>query len=929
MFVKEKPTTIAPSIYKHKAMKFKLLYILIILLTLIPTKGSSMSSSKDEEEAIVTPLSTGYTPHNALQGRHIALWNSHGRYYNQIEGAWIWQRARLMGTVEDMHTTDYVLTYLLPMLENSGAYVFMPRERDINKDEYIIDNDNHDTTYSEQGTWNDGAKEGFAHTQERYEGFVNPFKQGTYRWCKSNANKKTACARWDIPIEKSGSYAVYVAYSHVKNGAKDARYTVKHAGGESLYSVNQTMGGGTWIYLGTFDFEQGGNNYVSLSNLSSHGGQYITADAIKVGGGMGNIARKPCLKPRKATKEALKNQKAEAKKRKKKKKEEKAQVETATTSGMPRYAEAARYWMQWAGIPDTIYSDTGGDNDYGDDTRGRAYWVNYLCGGSDVLPKEKGLNIPIDFSFAFHTDAGNVPGDSIVGSMGIYYTGKTKRSKAKRYANGTSRIQSEYLNDYIYKEIEQDINLSLQPQWTMRKCLNRRYAEARLLDVPCMLLESMSHQNFTDMRYGLDPRFRFVMCRAIYKGMLKYLSNRYKAPYIVQPLPVDNIYTEWHDNNHVKIAWKAVADVSEPTATPTHYKVYTRIGKYGWDNGTIVTEQECTIEIEDDTPYSFYVTALNEGGESFPSEIVSAYHASASSPTVMIINAFDRISAPIAFADTASNTAGFMHDIDGGVPYKHTVAYTGEQYNYDRSAEWKDDLIDPGYGASKSDYEGQIIAGNTFDYAYTHGEALASLGYSYLSASDEAVSNGSVQLNTYQYTDVILGKERATIMGNDSSRYDFEVLPLPFVTALSDYCLQGGNLLISGAYIGQDAYEGALSSSHARNFLTDILHCEWLSSRTAHKDASIYSVNPDYQLPKLQWNSRPNEVCYAVEQTDILYPADKQAVTFLQYNNGDAAAVACIGDGYRCCTLGFPLEVIDSSHGRLELFRLIFDFLHP
>ena len=36
-------------------------------------------------------------------------------------------------------------------------------------------------------------------------------------------------------------------------------------------------------------------------------------------------------------------------------------------SGYPRFTEAARYWMQWAGIPDTIYSDSQGKNDYTND----------------------------------------------------------------------------------------------------------------------------------------------------------------------------------------------------------------------------------------------------------------------------------------------------------------------------------------------------------------------------------------------------------------------------------------------------------------------------------------------------------------------------------------------------------------------------------
>lgn len=61
------------------------------------------------------------------------------------------------------------------------------------------------------------------------------------------------------------------------------------------------MGGGTWIYLGTFGFNAGRNNEckVVLSNLSSKVGRIITADAVKIGGGMGNIAR--CISEEGAT----------------------------------------------------------------------------------------------------------------------------------------------------------------------------------------------------------------------------------------------------------------------------------------------------------------------------------------------------------------------------------------------------------------------------------------------------------------------------------------------------------------------------------------------------------------------------------------------------------------------------------------------------
>ena len=55
------------------------------------------------------------------------------------------------------------------------------------------------------------------------------------------------------------------------------------------------MGGGTWIYLGTFGFDAGKSNAgkgLFLSNRSEKTGRIVTADAVKIGGGMGNMARR-------------------------------------------------------------------------------------------------------------------------------------------------------------------------------------------------------------------------------------------------------------------------------------------------------------------------------------------------------------------------------------------------------------------------------------------------------------------------------------------------------------------------------------------------------------------------------------------------------------------------------------------------------------
>ena len=76
-----------------------------------------------------------------LDSRNIALWQSHGWYYENTLDRWEWQRARDFLTVEDIWTLSFVVPYLTPMLENAGATVWLPRERDFGSKEVIVDAD--------------------------------------------------------------------------------------------------------------------------------------------------------------------------------------------------------------------------------------------------------------------------------------------------------------------------------------------------------------------------------------------------------------------------------------------------------------------------------------------------------------------------------------------------------------------------------------------------------------------------------------------------------------------------------------------------------------------------------------------------------------------------------------------------------------------
>ena len=91
------------------------------------------------------------------------------------------------------------------------------------------------------------------------------------------------------------------------------------------------------------------------------------------------------------------------------------------------------------------------------------------------------------------------------------------------------------------------------------------------------------------------------------------------------------------------------------------------LGHGGFDNGTLVRGTEYIFEAEPGLVYSFKVTAVNKGGESFPSEILSAYQAKKSKGTILIVNGFDRLSGPATVESPFLQ--GFDLNTDPGIPY--------------------------------------------------------------------------------------------------------------------------------------------------------------------------------------------------------------------------------------------------------------------
>lgn len=812
----------------------------------------------------VKNLSRPYDIRNGLDGTHLTICQSHGRYYDRTKKIWKWMRPNLFCTTEDLFTQTFVLPYIIPMLENAGAIVYTARERDWQSHEVIVDNDAPKTNgryieltpqnHHANASWKTSAHVGFAQIKDTYVAGENPFTDGTARYAETVTNENhSSVIQWMPAIPAQGRYAVYVSYQTLDNAIDDARYVVYHKGGKTEFSVNQQMGAGTWVYLGTFEFDEGQHEQgmATLSNHSRHHG-VVSADAVRFGGGMGNIA-----------------------------------VE-GTKSGLPRWAEGARYASQWAGMRDSTYNYFNNEDDYKSDIQTRPRVANELAGGSVYAPDLDGRRVPVELNVAFHSDAGYSKIDALIGSLSICTTDIFDEKCGDNLSRYTSRDLADLLLANLYTDLR-------KYKWQVRRLFNRNYGETREVKIPGVLLEMLSHQNFADMRLGFDPQFKFDFSRSVYKTITQYLATMHNRSYVIQPLPVRQFAIQLDEAKSIAtLSWQPTKDELDPSADATHYVVYTRMNDGDFDNGTVINSTSCTVRLEKDQTYSFRICALNAGGKSFPSETLSARIASQNEGTVLIVNGFTRLSGPSSF-NTATEQ-GFTLDEDPGVPYGAFAGFCGAQQVFTKSTMGSESAT--GLGYSGTELEGKVVMGNTFDYTYLHGQGIALNGrHSFTSCSMSAFTAMSAhELQRYRMLDVIYGVQLA---------FDTKAAGI-----IDTYCRQGGRLLVSGANL---LNRNALPSS--------LLKATLFGQQKDKSIDALHGCGLNFTIHRAL-----NEQSYAVPQVEALTP-DASAFAMLAYSTGHIAATAYDGNDYKVITCGFPLESITDANNRNQLMSAIVKFL--
>lgn len=656
---------------------------------------------------------------------------------------------------------------------------------------------------------NDQGAPGYAETGTWADGTIAGYG-GTYRTAMASPAANST-AVFTPQIDSSGLYWVSVRFVAGANRASDVKYIITHAGGSTTYTVNQEVHGNTWIHLGQFYFYAGQPYSVTISNESAESGQAIVADAVRWGGGIGQ--QPDCLNG-------------------------------GAPSGKPRFEESARQYANYQGYP-SCYADPNMRPIYSE-------WE--LSKGT---PDEIANSVYV----SLHTNASGV---SAVGTETFRYDG-SDGSRPNITAGSTE------LRGFVHNQVISDIRAGWSSAWSDRGVKEANFAELRLLNtMPGILLELAFHDASSDNTALRTPEFRRLASRAIYKGIVRFFSNRDGTPLVFLPEEPRLVRARNTGSAQIEVSWEAPVNGGIYGDAATGYRIYVSENGKGFDNGTPVSGTSYTFAGVPDKTYFFKITATNGGGESFASSVVAARTPSgAGSPQYLIVDGFDRLDASAMIVRTESATLGTVRRMF-------------------------------------------LEKMNRYDYMIEHGNGLASCGMAFDGAQNEVVANGLINLGSYYAVDWYVGEESTADRSLDADEKQ----------RIITYLGSGGRLVISGAEL---AYEMRSGSANA-----DVPFVEnYLRSTYVGDDANTYSFSgtPSLFTGQTGTFSDGTEKYYNVDYPDRLGAINGSEVV-LTYSGGtgDGAGIGYKG-AYNLLFFGFPIEAILDDNVRNNLICASVNYL--
>jgi hypothetical protein len=767
-------------------------------------------------------VEVGSQPDGGLAGKIVYIHGGHGYTADNLgSGAWTYQRPNLLGMIEDLGNVDQ-MTFLADYLFRAGATIAPLRPVGHQTNEVVLDNDDPGVTFV--GSWTNSSS-------SVYFGSVGDVP---YRFATS-ALTETAYARYQPNIPAAGFYPVYAWSSYGSNRATDQLYRVSHSGGITEVTVNHRRVGNGLVYLGTYHFEAGTSGYVDISNRSATAGSAIIADMIRFGNGMGDINR------------------------------------GGGVSGVAREDESGLYWVQWhvdrsQGIPESEYRATTIDRDAA---------VSFSPRYSEYMNREQDGQLSDRVFVSFHSNAGS--GGSR-GVLGLYNGNNDPATATPNQFLLANTLGLEINNDLVAQAGQFEHNWFNRGTGVTLDRSDIEFGEINNLRIndefDATIMETGFHDNQTDAEMLRDPRVRDALARATYQGLIKYFRavDGNATPATELPPTVTKVRAVSNAIGSVTLSWEPPGATSYAGGAPTGYRIYASANGYGFDGGTFVagaaTNTTTLSGFDADTPYYFKIAAVNAGGESVASEVVTAL-PSGGARQVLIVNGFDRLD----------------RNLDPKQP--------GESPPVDR--------VRPRESNSR-DYVAQV-------HAAIHAAAP---GVHVASSSNEPVASGDVNLTDYDTVIWILGEESTA---DDTFNATEQALVEQFIAG-------GGNLFLSGAEIAWDLDQ----QNNGRSFYENTLKGNYVSD-----DANTYSVagTGGGIFANLSFSFDNGTLFYNSEFPDMIDP-QAGALTALSYvgGSGGTAGITVQGTGGRgsIVMFGFPFETITDADRRRDVVDRVFDF---
>lgn len=189
--------------------------------------------------------------------------------------------------------------------------------------------------------------------------------------------------------------------------------------------------------------------------------------------------------------------------------------------------------------------------------------------------------------------------------------------------------------------------------------------------------------------------------------------------------------------------------------------------------------------------------------------------------------------------------------------------------------------------------------------------------------------DSKVNLAEYNFIDLILGEEKEThwIRPYADSLWGtrFKTFPNRFQEQIKKYLEAGGNLFVSGAYIGSDLYLNKDSTDI--KFAEEVLHYKLDSDHAVKSGAVISARNiPFFNNVSVTFNTKFNEKLYKVEAPDAIGSVNGSETLLRYYENFYSAGVGYKKE-YGVIAFGFPFESIIDSSERTKLMKLVTEYL--